>query len=112
MSNYIEPQICLSRFTCPYCNTLSGIEWDIKCISNYTKHFMFIAQNIDNEEDKIRISTCAACGKYHLWYKGKMIVPTNSNIQMPNEDMPDSVKDIYMEARDVFPHSKKQLQLC
>lgn len=36
-----------------------------------------------------------------------MIVPTDSPIPMPLEDMPQVVKELYIEARDVYPVSYK-----
>lgn len=54
----------------------------------------------------IRVSTCRACGEYHLWLKDKMVVPVVGNIPIPNEDMPE-VKNIYLEAKEVFPYSPK-----
>lgn len=38
-----------------------------------------------------------------------MVIPSSSNIPIPNEYMTDGVKKIYNEARDVFPKSAKAL---
>lgn len=59
------------------------------------------------ELDCICVSTCKACGKYHIWHRKEMIIPTNSPIPMPIEDMPEVVKELYLEARDVYPISYK-----
>lgn len=56
---------------------------------------------------KVSISTCKVCGRYHVWYDDKMIIPSNSSIPMPLDDMPEVVKKLYLEARDVYPISEK-----
>jgi hypothetical protein len=36
-----------------------------------------------------------------------MVMPITSGVPMPNEDMPENVKEIYIEAKEVLPHSPK-----
>lgn len=107
MTNYKEPVFGESSFTCPYCNTLSSISYHTLGILKSSIGYIFTNQNDYNIISDISISTCAACGKYHIWLDEKLIIPVISNTPMPNEDMPEGVKDIYMEARDVFPYSAK-----
>ena len=106
MNKYIEPKINCKSFTCPYCDTLSNITWD-KVYLNGTQSDGYLLYKNTNTSDVISVSTCAACNSFHIWYNGKMILPVDSNISMPNEDMPDKVKEIYLEAREVYPHSKR-----
>lgn len=115
---YVEPKFKEKSFTCPYCQTYAEQKWSI-CktkIEPFTKRFVFlrseeVARNLATEEaenlDSISITTCNACRKYHIWHNDKMIVPTNSPIPMPIEDMPQAVKELYLEARDVYPISYK-----
>lgn len=56
---------------------------------------------------ELSTSTCQVCGKYHIWYKDKMIISSNSLIPMPLECIPGNVKKIYLEARDVYTISTK-----
>lgn len=53
------------------------------------------------------ISTCHICKGYILWLNENIIYPLASNIPLPNEDMPNEVKKLYLEGRAVFPVSKK-----
>lgn len=103
---YVEPKFKENAFTCPYCESFAQQRWSIWSISDYYKD-KCILSCITKDTDIIATSTCQYCGKYHLWHNGKMIIPTNSPIPMPIEDMPQVVKDLYLEARDVYPISYK-----
>ena len=107
MDNYIVPKLQEPRFTCPHCGTLAGIEWGKASAYHSNGHIFITDSYIDQPTFMIYISTCRACGNYHLWLNDKMIVPITSNIPMPNDDMPEEVKEIYLEARGVFPYSAK-----
>src|SRR3712207_7077881 len=39
------------------------------------------------------------CGKYCLWVGGKMVYPQTSTTPLPSPDMPDDVREVYLEAR-------------
>lgn len=108
---YLEPKFKEKAFTCPYCGTYAQQKWEICGLyNNWDKYSMvnnFTANPEFNKLDKLSVSTCQVCMKYHIWYKDKMIVPTNSPISMPIEDMPEVVKQLYLEARDVYPISYK-----
>ena len=104
---YMSPKLAESRFTCPHCGALAGIEWSkiFTYISNGKYKFNY--ENPGNALFVLWISTCRACCNYHIWKGDEMIFPTTSNIPMPNNDMPEEVKEIYIEAREVFPYSAK-----
>lgn len=117
--NYKEPKFNENSFTCPYCQTYAQQKWRTYKIFNdeHSSYFDFVSEQrlyvkgFEDEEveaiDDFGVSTCNVCGKYHLWHNDKMIIPTNSPIPMPLEDMPKVVKDLYLEARDVYPISHK-----
>lgn len=114
-----EPKFNENSFTCPYCQTYAEQKWSIyKMPMDLNNRFVFNCQqegnpisnlSVDEVEslDAISISTCQACKKYHIWHNDKMIVPSDSPIPMPLKDMPKAVKNIYLEARDVYPISYK-----
>ena len=118
--NYVAPKFEEKAFTCPYCGTYAQQNWmiyklGIDCCNNTYLPINYIKgegnRNLSDDEmeklTSLSISTCQACNKYHIWHNDKMIVPTNSPIPMPLEDMPQVVKDLYLEARDVYPISHK-----
>ncbi|CUP63141.1 hypothetical protein BH721_10700 [Clostridium baratii] len=102
---FIEPKYGEKAFTCPYCKSFAQQSWSIKSISDSYEIKSILDGNYANNHNKIATSTCRYCGKYHIWHNEKMIIPTTSTIPMPIEDMPEFVKDLYMEARDVYPIS-------
>lgn len=104
MAKYIVPKREKRSFTCPYCNTLSNITWDARGLV-WNGEFYVLYNG--SSENSVAISTCAACGKYHIWHNDDMLLPLDSSIPMPNEDMPESVEEIYLEARSVYPYSKR-----
>lgn len=106
MSKYIEPQIDVKSFTCPYCDTLSSMEWHSFRIGRTVQGYRIVSGRDVPGED-MSISTCASCGKFHIWLEDKMIDPLISSIPMPNEDMPETVKEVYLEARNVHVYSKR-----
>lgn len=118
-----EPKYRESAFTCPWCGAYAQQSWDrYAVIQSIDKHSYLMEEenyydfckngwNIEDARylDLLGISTCKACGKYHVWNSEKMIFPqkTDSSIPIPLEDMPQVVKDLYLEARDVHPISYK-----
>jgi len=48
-----------------------------------------------------------ACNGETIWYKGKMIYPEESTAPHPSEDMPENVKEIYIEARGIHNKSPR-----
>ncbi|ELC8430433.1 DUF4145 domain-containing protein [Clostridium perfringens] len=112
---YVEPKFNEKAFTCPYCGTYAQQNWTIRELDiiwkgTYTmkeKSNNYISKDNFDELNKLSVSTCQVCKKYHIWHNDKMIVPTNSPIPMPIEDMPEVVKELYLEARDVYPISYK-----
>lgn len=115
---YIAPEIDLKIFTCPICNSISGQKWktwELLCDSEDAYGLFppnFFPIKFENEEqekivDRLKLSTCDACEEYHIWLNDKMIFPIVSNIPVANEDMPETVKAVYNEAREVQSISKK-----
>lgn len=111
--SYVVPEYNKNNFTCPYCGVLAGQKWDYTSIirSNpYEDYFFDGKPRIQNSEDIIKtlaVSTCISCHNEHIWFEGRMILPKVSNMPMPNAEMPEQIKQIYNEAREVFPISPK-----
>lgn len=112
MSKYVAPNLELKRYTCPICDTLAqqkNSSFEAWYDSSTDKFDIFNAAcSVANKEKiVIKITTCQSCFNYHVWINGKMLIPNISNIPLPLEDMPSEIKDLYNEARNVFPHSKR-----
>ena len=96
--NYITPQYELDWFNCPHC-------W---AYSHQTRHDMWYWK-WQIQWLNLKISICAKCEFYCIWdtIKEKMIRPNKSTAPIPNEDMPEDVKELYEEARQVSPLSPR-----
>lgn len=102
-----KPKWNKKSFICPKCNVLSVFTWDTQMISldAETNNYMF---NYGRPtEERVHICTCANCKSILLWLNDEMIYPTISLAPSPNKEMPENVKEIYEEARKVYPYSKK-----
>lgn len=106
MARFIAPKVGESSFTCPICGVLASIKWSDKGIDK-TGDFYFIYNVLPESEFIFSVSTCIACGNPHFWIDDKMVMPVSSGVPMPNEDMPDEVRELYLEAREVLPYSAK-----
>lgn len=109
--SYLAPDYNKNNFTCPYCGVLAEQKWSNTSYGRYTKSEMYSFNSpasISGKDKKIiAISTCNYCHNEHVWIEEKMIIPKVSNVPISTEDMPEKVKKIYNEARDVFSVSPK-----
>lgn len=103
MSEYFPPTYKSTAFHCPMCGTYANQNWStlINEHSQYTS-----AQS----------SRCARCHEYSYWVGEKLIYPVQVGVEMPNPDMPDDCREIFMEARSIVTASPKGaaalLRLC
>lgn len=112
--SYKAPEYRKDYFTCPYCQVVAEQKWRYTNIFrekiNEEYHFKHTDSRDNLTEDyckKLAVSTCSSCHKEHFWIQDKMVFPKISSAPLPNEDMPENVKKIYNEARDVFSVSPK-----
>lgn len=89
-------------FNCPICGVYARQTW---------LRFAF-----HNEYTKMAASKCYHCDDCSFWYEENLVVPSVSNVEMPNEDMPTNCKIDYLEARNIVNLSPKGacalLRLC
>jgi len=106
---------CDVVMVCPHCGVKSQHAYLNKIYGKYeykvvpksrSADFSIHSKYNSNLQDFDAIQ-CVVCGNYSLYYQGKMIYPLETNVSKPNEDMPDNVKDIYLEARNVLNISPK-----
>lgn len=107
---------------CPYCNAYVGmigqecylIKEQGKYISLRTGYecAMYPSSDIikklrEKSEHILTILTCRSCGKNQILLDGKRIHPHKSDIDPPRADMPQNVKELYLEARSVYKESPR-----
>jgi len=102
-----------SAFQCPYCGVYVKQKWyDIA-------KGMISERGLDYYEEfipELHLSVCSKCGKYALWLNDSIIHPVGSIAPWPADGMPVSLKEDYLEARNVASISPKSacalLRLC
>ena len=97
MNNYKIPTYMDSTFNCPYCGAYSNIKW----YNIYYSDRGYVQLN------KCLIAKCSCCNNIMIWSGEKMIYPTMLTAPMPHVDMPQNIKDIYLEAREIASKSPK-----
>jgi len=109
--NYDPPSYGKDGFNCPICHTFSHQRWYAvrKNSSSASLYYEVASVNPDlyenvngfSIENHVALSECLKCEKASIWKHGKLVYPMSSIAPMPNPDMPDNVKTLYEEAREV-----------
>jgi len=93
---YSPPEFEKEGFHCPHCDTFAHQHWSqLYDGSNFAKN------------PEIHSSKCTRCNKRCYWINEEMIFPRQSVAPRPHEDMPDEVKEDYLEARNVVGSSPR-----
>ena len=133
-SKYVAPKYKLEGFTCPKCGSFSSQKWyqlyykknDISDFPDYEPKIKDISSgyvgastgypitSIEPEKyyesfknTDLSFSKCDLCKSFCLWEKDKRIYPTSNNAPLPNPDIPDEIKDDFLEARNIVELSPR-----
>lgn len=101
MDKYVAPQMDSRAFNCPYCNAFAAMTWnnlEHPIVSYLRPHF----DSLDLKSVK-----CSCCGKFSIWSCSEMLIPSHSTAPMPHKDMPDLIKNDYIEAREILNKSPR-----
>ncbi len=116
--SYIPPDYKLTAFNCPHCHAYAHQTW-MDSLSGRLQGRQTLALNTFLPDapvtsgpptflpDAFTASKCVHCGKIALWCNDRMIYPNATTAPLPNEDMPDEIKEDFNEARQVFPISPR-----
>lgn len=96
---YIQPKLYEQSFTCPNCGVLAKQEWAAKSLK-----FENFSQQ---DKNQLGSSTCQHCHQTAIWIKNKMYYPDTGNSPFPNTEMPESVKNYYLEAASICNKSPR-----
>jgi hypothetical protein len=55
----------------------------------------------------VAVSLCLSCNKPSVWVDEEMIYPNTTNIEPPNPDLNEDIKDLYLEAASIVDLSPK-----
>lgn len=89
---YVAPEYESTAFHCPYCNVFAQQIW---C------HLIYRHKWNDSRLSGWETSKCDHCWEFSIRKGKELIYPTVSVIVMPHLDMPDTVKELYNEAREI-----------
>lgn len=101
---YIKPQKDSNKYTCPHCNTVSQME-------RATHHFESDWTQLSKSGtpiilNRLTIHRCQCCGKKILWIGDEYVYP-DIVAEEANQDMPESVKQLYDEAALIYNKSPR-----
>lgn len=101
---YIAPHKDLYKYTCPHCNTLAQMEGDSHYFQGDWVQEPKSGRRVLN--NCITIHRCLCCGKKIIWIDDKYIFP-EIVAEEANQDMPESVKQLYNEAGLIYNKSPR-----
>ena len=96
---HIQPKLHKASFTCPYCGVLAKQEWQERGLKfeSYGNH----------QNNILGSATCQHCDETSIWIKDKMYYPDTGNSPFPNPEMPELVKNLYLEAASISNKSPR-----
>ena len=99
---FINPIFNSTSFTCPNCGVTSPQMWS-KLVQIYYKSQEPDGRIIDRSYQigNYQICKCGHCSDISIWNNSKMIYPLVGTVPNPNEDLPESIKADYLEARNI-----------
>jgi hypothetical protein len=96
---HIQPKLHQNSFTCPNCGVLAKQDWDARGLK-----FESFGNNNNNI---LGSATCQHCRETSIWIKDRMYYPDTGNSPFPNPEMPEVVKNLYLEAASISNKSPR-----
>lgn len=105
-SKYIHPDYLKKSFTCPHCGTLSLMHYSV--VDYPYPGFNPILNSNDTKSGMgwVQIATCHNCKKKIIWVDNIYVYP-DVIAERPNNDMPESVKQLFNEAGMIYTKSPR-----
>lgn len=97
MTPHTPPAHRERAFNCPYCSAFANMEW-------YQEHR---AQGGMVQTPGLETAECAHCGKYSIWFEGRMILPDQVTVPPPNADLNEEIQRDYLEAASILDRSPR-----
>ena len=103
MSKYHPPQYKGLRFQCLHCQAYAHHHWDTLRSLEFNRW----SGSINIDDKKVEFSICESSHQPTFWVDEKVIYPLTGIFPAANEDLPDSVKEIYSEAANIANQSSR-----
>ncbi|MBD3630499.1 DUF4145 domain-containing protein [Cyclobacterium sp.] len=97
MSQHYQPEFKKSSFHCPNCGAFSQQKWEN----------VFIFHQGYQSLSTTFLAFCTHCHDISIWHREKMVFPENSSAPLPNDDLPEEIKNDYLEAREILNQSPR-----
>ncbi len=94
---HTPPHFNGSSFNCPHCGAFSNITWDDT----------YLGYRGVSQITGLRSAHCTHCSNYSLWIRGIMVYPGEIPVASPNQDLPDDIKEDYLEAANIVNQSPR-----
>ena len=108
---YVEPEFKGKAFTCPHCDVFAKqtLYEGAKASLSHSKQIRASNPSIrySGLAKYLNLSFCDSCENYSIWYERKIVYPKSSPAPLPYDDMPEDVKEDYLEARNIVTESPR-----
>ena len=98
---FVAPDLKKQAFSCPHCGAYTSFVWK-PCFEQYPNHppYKYI-------QNSLNIASCFNCKERVVWYEDDfnsvLLWPLGADTApLPHDDMPEDVKQDFLEARKVF----------
>lgn len=108
MPRFITPEAMSDVFTCPHCDVTAKQKWygnnyaksrtGIDDKGRYVNESPFSHECSNAEIAEWAFCECEHCGAISVWHSSNMIHPERCLVDDPNIDMPENVRNCYIEA--------------
>ena len=107
MARYYQPRVNTYAFNCPHCGVYAKQDWYFTVVyGNANEDNPNQIYNRKNLEE-MKVSKCTHCESIVIWFEKNMLIPRGTVVQEPPEDIPDKIKEIYIEAGKIFNDSPR-----
>ncbi len=94
---HYTPEFKKESFHCPHCGVYARQIWKDVHIWN----------NGNETVPDVKLAYCTHCGDKSVWFNQNMIEPNIGGVSLPNQDLPQDIRDDYYEARDILNKSPR-----
>ena len=108
---YYPPEYRKKEFNCAHCKVFAHQTWISNLRGELVNVMTLNSPNNPSEElsppGLFAASKCAYCNKWSIWIEESLVYPVQIIVEDPNDDMPDEVKELYIESAQVLPTSPR-----
>lgn len=106
MEDHTTPKFQKEVFSCPHCHITATQVWlsIYKKIDSSQRGTVVTTQK---QVPELFINICTHCNNQTLWYNKQIIYPITPSAPLPHKDMPNDVKEDYLEAREIVDKSPR-----